>query len=97
MRASIQVVRAFVHLRRMLAWSNQIAKKVEALEQRVGEHDAELHGILRTLRKLIEPPLLPPKRQIGFLTSPPAKRVQRNGAAVLPAASRKKIRCAGAT
>jgi hypothetical protein len=95
-RASIQVVRAFVRLRRMLAWSNQIAKKIEALERRVGEHDTDLRGIFRTLRKLIEPPPPPPKRPIGFLPGLPAKRVQRNAAALPPAAP-KKSRGAGAT
>jgi ORF6N domain len=95
-QASIQVVRAFVRLRRMLAWSAQIARKVEAVERRLGEHDTDLAEILRTLRRLIEPPPPPPKRSIGFLSSPAAKRVQRN-AAELPAANLKKNRGAAAT
>jgi ORF6N domain-containing protein len=95
-RASIQVVRAFVRLRRMLAWSNQIAKKIEALERRVGEHDAELQHVLRTLRKLIEPPPPPPKRPIGFLSSVSAKRVTRNTEAAVPPSIPKKSRGAGA-
>jgi hypothetical protein len=94
--ASIQVVRAFVRLRRMLAWSAQIARKVEAVERRVGEHDTDLGEILRTLRKLIEPPPAPPKRSIGFLSNIPAKRVQRNATA-LTAAIPKKSRSADAT
>lgn len=89
-RASIQVVRAFVRLPQMLAWSNQVAKKVEALERRVGEHDADL-------RKLLGPPPPPPKRPIGFLSSPSAKRVQHNGALALPAPDLKKSRGARAT
>jgi len=92
-RASIQVVRAFVRLRRMLAWSNQIAKKVEALERRVGEH-ADLQDILRTLRKLIERPTT--KRPIGFLAGPPAKRVQRSTGTALPVPN-SKSQGAGAT
>jgi hypothetical protein len=96
-RASIQVVRAFVRLRRMLAWSNQIAKKIEALERRVGEHDADLREVLRTLRSLIEPRPLPPKRQIGFLPGLSAKRVERNAAAPPSAVNRKRSRNAGAT
>jgi hypothetical protein len=94
-QASIQVVRAFVRLRRMLAWSNEIARKVEALEQRVGEHDADLEDVLRALRNLIEPSL-PPKRQIGFLTGLSPKRVQRKEGPP-PAVDRKKSRGAGAT
>lgn len=92
-----EALRAFVRLRRMLAWSNRIAKKVEALERRVGENDADVQDILRTLRKLIEPPPLAPKRPIGFLSGLPARRIQRNASAALPAANLKKSRGAGAT
>ena len=37
-RASIQVVRAFVHLRQMLATNEDLARKIEALERKVGKH-----------------------------------------------------------
>ncbi len=66
-RASIQVVRAFVNLRRMLATHEDLARKVEAIERRVGKHDGELQDVLRILRTLLEPPPLPPKRRIGFV------------------------------
>ncbi len=66
-RASIQVVRAFVNLRRMLATHQDLARKVEAIERRVGKHDVELQDVLRILRKLLEPPTVPPKRSIGFV------------------------------
>jgi hypothetical protein len=73
-RASIHVVRAFVRLRKMVAWGNQIAKKVEALEGRVGKHDDDLRDVLRALRLLLAPPPLPPRRPIGFLSADPVKR-----------------------
>jgi len=66
-RASIQVVRAFVHLRQFLATNQQLARKVEALEKRVGKHDGDLRGILAMLRKLLEPPPLAPRRPFGFV------------------------------
>ena len=65
-RASIQVVRAFVHLRRLLATNEQFARKIEALEKKVGKHDADLQAILAMLRKILEPPPLPPRRLFGF-------------------------------
>src|SRR6266851_5820504 len=65
-RASIQVVRAFVNLRRMLATHADLARKIDAIERRVGRHDVELQDVLRILRKLLEPPPVPPKRSIGF-------------------------------
>ncbi len=73
-RASIQVVRAFVHLRQMLATHDDLARKIEAIERRVGRHDVELQEVLRILRKLLEPPPVPPKRSLGFMPArPPGK------------------------
>ena len=71
-RASIQVVRAFVHLRQMLATHDDLARKIEAIERRVGRHDVELQEVLRILRKLLEPPPVPPKRSLGFMPARPA-------------------------
>jgi len=67
-RASIQVVRAFIHLRQFLATNQQLARKVEALEKKVGKHDVDLTGILAMLRKLLEPPPLAPRRPFGFVS-----------------------------
>ena len=64
-RASIQVVRAFVHLRRLLATNEEFARKVEALEKKLGKHDTDLQAILTMLRKILEPPP-PPRRTFGF-------------------------------
>jgi ORF6N domain len=68
-RASIQVVRAFVHLRQFLATNHQLARKIEALEKKVGKHDVDLQGILAMLRKLLEPPPSLPRRPFGFASS----------------------------
>jgi hypothetical protein len=65
-RASIQVVRAFVHLRQMLATNQDLARKIEALESKVGKHDAGLQAILNVLKKLLQPPASA-KRSIGFV------------------------------
>ena len=64
-RASIQVVRAFVRLRQTQVSYAKIAKQIHALEGRVGDHDAELQEILYTLERLLSPPVKP-KRAIGF-------------------------------
>jgi len=71
-RASIQVVRAFVHLRQLLAANGQLAAKIDALEKKVGKHDADLQAILATMRKLLQPPPPLPRRSFGFLS--PAKK-----------------------
>jgi hypothetical protein len=73
-RASIQVVRAFVHLRQMLATHDDLARKIDAIERRVGKHDVELQEVLRILRKLLEPPPVPAKRPLGFMPARTAGR-----------------------
>jgi hypothetical protein len=66
-RASIQVVRAFVHLREMLATNQDLARKIEALERKVGKHDGDLQSILTVLHTFLHPPA-PAKRPVGFVT-----------------------------
>jgi hypothetical protein len=67
-QASIQVVRAFVHLRRLLAANEDFAQKLEAIERRIDRHDAELQSILDTLDAMLQPPETPERRlQIGFV------------------------------
>lgn len=65
-RASIQVVRAFVRLRQMLATHTELARKIEALERKVGRHDADLQAVLAILRKLLEVKPQGNKKPFGF-------------------------------
>lgn len=64
--ASVFVVRAFVRLRRTLATHHDLARKLEELEQRVGAHDDEIRDLVAAIRRLAEPPPVPPRRRIGF-------------------------------
>jgi hypothetical protein len=75
-RASIQVVRAFVNLRQMLATNQDLARKIEAIERKVGKHDADLKAVLGALKKMLqaEPVPAPVRRPIGFIG--PGKRQQ---------------------
>jgi hypothetical protein len=70
-RASIQVVRAFVNIRRMIAAHEDLSGRIQRLESRADQHDTDLQSVLAVVKKLVEPPQLPPKRRIGFL--PPGK------------------------
>jgi hypothetical protein len=73
-RASIQVVRAFVRLRQMLATNEDLARKIEAIELRVGKQDSDLEGILRIIKQLLVPPPPAGKRPIGFVSSPKTRK-----------------------
>jgi ORF6N domain len=62
---SVYVVRAFVHLRELLASNTALARKLNELEGRLKNHDEAITAILSAIRELMNPP--PPKRRpIGF-------------------------------
>jgi hypothetical protein len=63
--ASVQVVRAFVRLREVLATHKDLARKVDALERKHGTHDAQIKAIFEAIRALMAPPKTP-RRRIGF-------------------------------
>lgn len=63
---SIQIVRAFVRLREMLASHKDLSKRLEELEKR---YDHQFKLVFDAIRKLMEPPPLPPKRRMGFRLS----------------------------
>jgi len=45
-QASVLVVRAFVHLRQMLATNRELAQKLAELEQRIDTHDQAIAEIM---------------------------------------------------
>ena len=65
-QASIRVVRAFVRLREMVAANAQLASKLEELEGRLDSHDEAIVDLFATLKRLLEPPEPPKRREIGF-------------------------------
>ena len=69
--ASIQVVRVFVRLRRLLASHEQLRRKLDALEAKYAEHDKQLVLVFEMIRQLMEPPAEESKKgQIGFRARP---------------------------
>jgi hypothetical protein len=61
--ASIQVVRAFVRLRTILAAQEDLARKLDALEQKC---DRRFKAVFETIREMLTP-LATSRRAIGFL------------------------------
>jgi hypothetical protein len=64
--ASIQVVRAFVRLRTILATHRDLARKLDALEQKC---DRRFKAVFDTIRELLAPLADARKRPIGFVAS----------------------------
>ena len=67
-RVSIEIVRAFVRLRQLLASHEDLRQKFEALERKLTEHDRRFTIVFDAIRQLMEPPVDPPKPPIGFQT-----------------------------
>ena len=61
-RVNVEIMRAFVRLRRILATHEDLARKLSALERK---YDAQFKVVFDAIRELMKPPE-PPKRQIGF-------------------------------
>ena len=62
-QTSVQVVRAFVRLRQMLASNADLARKLAALERK---YDAQFKVVFAAVRQLMSPPPAPKRREIGF-------------------------------
>jgi hypothetical protein len=62
---SLYVVRAFVHLRELLASNTELARRLDELEGKLQGHDAAITAILAAIRELVEPPEAK-RRAIGF-------------------------------
>ena len=61
-QTSVQVVRAFIRLRQMLASNAELARKMDSLEKK---YDTQFRVVFDAIRKLMTPE--PPKpREIGF-------------------------------
>ena len=61
-QTSVQVVRAFVRLRQMLASNAELARKLDAMEKK---YDARFRIVFQAIRQLMSPPE-PKRREIGF-------------------------------
>ena len=62
---NIEIMRAFVELRRVANSHAAIETRLERIERGMGEHDEQLQQVFGALRQLIAPSS-PPKRPVGF-------------------------------
>jgi hypothetical protein len=62
---NVEIMRAFVRLRQILATHADLARKLAALEKR---YDAQFKAVFDAIRELMAPPEPPKRRRIGFLT-----------------------------
>jgi hypothetical protein len=61
-QVNIEIMRAFVRLRQLLASNADLARKLETLEKK---YDAQFKVVFDAIRQLMSPPAKP-RREIGF-------------------------------
>src|SRR5580658_8394138 len=65
-QVNIAIMRAFVKLREVLATHHDLAVRLEELEGKFQQHDAQIQEVFDAIRALLEPKPDPGKRRIGF-------------------------------
>ena len=60
---NIQIMRAFVSLRRMVVTYESLKRKIDQMEKK---YDGQFQIVFKAIKKLMEPPPEKPKRRIGF-------------------------------
>ncbi len=62
---NVTIIRAFVHLRKMVSSHKELARKLKELEQHLQDHDDEIQAIFEAIQQLISLPENTQKK-IGF-------------------------------
>jgi ORF6N domain-containing protein len=63
---SIEIMRVFVRLRRLLATHEPLRRKLQALEHRLAEHDEKFAVVFDAIRQMLAEPPEPQKPPIGY-------------------------------
>lgn len=62
-KVNIQIMRAFIQLRRMLLTNRDLRRKIEEMEKK---YDRQFIIVFEAIKKLLEPPPVKEKKIIGF-------------------------------
>ena len=64
-KVNVEIMRAFVRLRQLLASHKELALKLEELERHLTDHDEQIQAIFSAIRQLMAQPE-PDRKKIGF-------------------------------
>ena len=83
---NIEIMRAFVKLRQVIASNSELARKFDDLEKKVLKHDQQFGMVFEALRQLMQPPDDEERDRIGFVKESgvdylPLKKSKRKTAA----------------
>ena len=63
---NIQIVRVFVAMRETISSHGELARKLEQLEYRLGQHDDEIASLFEAIKQLMKPLPTKKRERIGF-------------------------------
>jgi hypothetical protein len=63
-QVNVEIMRAFVRLRRLISHNRELARRLDALESK---YDRQFKVVFDAIRELMAPPAPAPKRRIGFV------------------------------
>jgi hypothetical protein len=63
---NIEIMRAFVRLRQVLAVNAELGRRLDEVEKHLGQHDRQFVEVIRVIRQLMESPPSSSRRRIGF-------------------------------
>ena len=63
-QTNVEIMRAFVRLRRLIGHNRELARRLDALESK---YDGQFRVVFDAIRELMAPPV-PPRRRIGFVS-----------------------------
>jgi hypothetical protein len=76
---NLQIIRAFIRLRRMLIDHEALRLAIEGLERRVGKNERDIQLAIKAIQSILTPPDPPKKKfKIGF--GPPDKATKSSPA-----------------
>jgi hypothetical protein len=70
-RVNVEIMRAFIRLRRLMATPGELVEQLNRLAESVQLHDDQIRSITQVLRQMMERPPAPLKGRIGFRPPPP--------------------------
>ncbi len=65
-KTSVEIIRAFVKMRTLLASHKELTKKIESIEETLSTHDEKIREILTVIKKLILFDYETKKQKVGF-------------------------------
>lgn len=67
-QVNIQIMRTFTKIKEVLLSHEELRRRIENIERKLGEHDEDIQAVFDAIKRLIEPPKKP-RKEIGFHTS----------------------------